>query len=55
MGLIMKACNILHNVIVEDERDSHVFAFDYMHAEETAPPPDVQRDILPHCKAYLLN
>ena len=34
LGMIMKACVILHNMLVEDERDSCDLAFDYDDVED---------------------
>jgi len=33
LGMIMKACIILHNMIVEDERDLYDLAFEYEDVE----------------------
>ena len=35
LGMIMKACVIHHDVIVEDERDLYDLTFDYNDVEET--------------------
>ena len=36
---IVKACIILHNIIVEDERDSYDLAFEYEDVEDSTPEP----------------
>ena len=41
LGMIMKACVILHNMIVADERDSYDLAFDYYDVEDNTPQPNV--------------
>jgi len=51
--MIMKACVILHNMIVEDERDSYDLTFDYDDVEDNTPQPNVQRDHHPCYVAYL--
>ena len=38
---IMKACIILHNMIIEDERDSYDLAFEYEDVEGSIPEPVV--------------
>jgi len=38
VGVVMRACVILHNMIVEDEHDNYELAFDYDVVEESAPP-----------------
>jgi len=53
LGMIMKACVILHNMIVEDERDSYGLAFDYELVEGTTPEPTVRWDHHPCYAAYL--
>ena len=53
MSLIMKACVILHNMIVEDERDSYDLAFDYEHVDGTTPEPTVRRNVHPCYETYL--
>ena len=53
LGMIMKACVILHNMLVEDERDSCDLAFDYDDVEDNTPQPNVQRDHYPCYAAYL--
>ena len=49
----MKACIILHNMIVEDERDSYDLAFEYEDVEGSIPEPVVRRDHHPRYAAYL--
>ena len=49
----MKACIILHNMIVEDERDSYDLTFDYDHVEDSILEPIVQRDPRSCYMAYL--
>ena len=44
LGMIMKACVILHNMIIKDERDSYGLAFDHEHVEGTTPEPNVRWD-----------
>ena len=39
IGLIMKACVILHNMIVENEQDNCEFAFDYDIVDVTTSEP----------------
>ena len=53
LGMIMKACVILHNMIVEDERYSYSLTYDYEHVEGTTPKPSVQWDHHPCYSAYL--
>jgi len=53
LDMIMKACVILHNIIVEDKRDSYGLTYDYEHVEGTTPEPNVQRDHHPCYSAYL--
>ena len=40
----MKACIILHNMIVEDERDSYDLAFEYEDVKGSIPEPIVRWD-----------
>ena len=51
--MIMKACIILHNMMVEDERDSYDLAFEYKDVEDRIPKPIVRRDPHPCYAAYL--
>jgi len=51
--MIMKACVIVHNMIVEDERDSYGLAFDYEHVEGTTPEPIVRWNHHSCYSAYL--
>jgi len=44
LGLIMKACAILHNMTAEDERDAYGLAFDYGHVDGTTPETNVRWD-----------
>jgi len=53
MSLIMKACVILHNMIVEDKQDSYDLAFDYEQVDGTTPEPNVRRDVHPCYVTYL--
>jgi len=53
MSLIMKACVILHNMIVEDERDLYDLAFDYEQVDGTTPEPTVRRNVHPCYETYL--
>jgi len=53
LGMIMKACVILHNMIVEDECDSYSLAYDYEHVGDTIPEPNVRWDHHPYYSAYL--
>ena len=53
LGMIMKACVILHNMIFKDERDSYDLAFDYDYVEDSTPEPNVGREHHPCYAAYL--
>ena len=53
LGMVMKACIILHNMIVEDERNSYDLSFDYDDVEDNTPQPNVQRNHHPCYAAYL--
>jgi len=44
LGMIMKACIILHNTIVEDEHDSYDLSFEYDDVEDNTRQPNVQRN-----------
>ena len=41
IGIVMRACVILHNMIVEDKQDNYEHAFDYDVAEGAALEPIV--------------
>jgi len=51
--LIMKAYVILHNMIVEDERDLYGLGYDYEHVDGTTPEPIVQWNHYQCYSAYL--
>jgi len=53
LGMIMKACVIVHNMNIDDERDSYGLTFDYEHVEGTTPEPNVRWDHDPCYSAYL--
>ena len=40
-SMIMKACVILHNMIVEDERDSYEFPYVCDHEKDSTSEPNV--------------
>jgi len=44
LGMIMKACIILLNMIVEDKRDSYDLAFEYEDVKDSIPELVVRRD-----------
>ena len=48
IGIVMRAYVILHNMIVEDERDNYKLAFDYDIIEGTVPEPIVNHDHQPY-------
>ena len=39
LGMTMKACIILHNMIIKDERDSYDLAFEYEDVEDSILEP----------------
>ena len=53
LDMIMKACVILYNMIIEDERDSYSLAYDYQYVDGTTPEPNVRWDHHPCYSAYL--
>ena len=46
IGIVMRAYAILHNMIVEDERDNYELTFDYDVTERTVPKLIVNHDFL---------
>ena len=53
LGLTMKACVVLHNMIVDDERDSYNFTYDYEHVDGTTPEPNERQNHHSCYAAYL--
>jgi len=53
LGLIIKACIVLHNIIVEDERDLYDLAYDYEHVDSTTLKLKVRCHHYPFYSAYL--
>ena len=53
IGIIMRACVILHNMIVEEERDNYELAFDYDVVDGTMPEPIVNHAHHPCYDTYL--
>ena len=52
IGTIMRACVILHDMIVEDERDNYELAFDYDVMDGTVPEPLVNHNHHPCYETY---
>jgi len=52
IGVIMRACVILQNMIVEDEQDNYELAFDYDVVEGTIPELIVDHDHHPCYETY---
>ena len=52
LGMIMKACVILHNMIVEDERDSNGLAYDYKHVM-VPPQSPMSNDTIIHAIQHI--
>jgi len=52
IDVIMRACVILHNMIVEDEWDNSKLAFDYDVVEGNAPEPIINHDQHPCYETY---
>ncbi|XP_023735903.1 uncharacterized protein LOC111883808 [Lactuca sativa] len=55
IGEIMRACVIMHNMIVEDERDSYIRQFDYTDNDVNfnIVRPEIFRNRLPSYEMYL--
>ena len=53
LGMLMKTCVILHNLIVKNEPDLYDLTYDYDHMEDNTPEPNVQLDHHPYYAAYL--
>ena len=52
IGIIMIACVIQHNMIIEDECNNSELAFDYDIVEETTAEPIVSREHHPYYETY---
>jgi len=52
IGVIMRACVILHNMIVGDEQGNYEFAFDYDVVEGTTSESIVNHDHHPCYEIY---
>jgi len=52
IDIIIRACVILYNMIVEDERDNYKLAFDYSVVEGTIPEPIVNHEHHPCYETY---
>jgi len=48
----MRACVILYNMIIEDERDNYELTFDYDIVEESAPPSTISHERHPYYETY---
>jgi len=55
LSFIIKACVILHNMIVEDERGLYGHTYDYEHVGGTTPELNVWWDQHPFYSAYLCS
>jgi len=53
LGLIMKACVILHNMIVKNECDSYDLTYGHEYVDGTTPEPNVLRNHHLYYAAYL--
>ena len=53
MSLIIKTCVILHNIIVEDDRDLYDLAFDCEQVDGTISEPTVRRNVHSSYETYL--
>ena len=52
IGIIIRACVILYNMIVKDERDNYELAFNYDVVEGTVPQSTVNHDDHPCYETY---
>jgi len=52
IGIIMRACVALHNMIVEDEQNNYKLAFDYDIVERIIPDRIVNHDHHPYYETY---
>jgi len=52
IGIIMRACLTLHNMIIDDERDNYELAFNSDVVEGTVPEPIVNHDYHPCYETY---
>jgi len=52
IGIVIRACVILQNMIVEDERDNYELVFDYDAVEGTSPEPIVNHGHNPCYEEY---
>jgi len=53
LGMTMKACIVLHNMIAEDERDSYDLSFEYDDEEDNTPQPNIEQNHHPYYTTYL--
>ena len=53
LDMVMKACIVLHDMIVEDKRDSYDLSFEYDDVEDNTPQSNVERNRHPCYAVYL--